>query len=250
MTELRNRLLAIHRDEQGHAWSGGPALLGAIGMVALGIGAANDTGPGHAPPGNGQSLDTLLGKLLRIDPTPSAGRPYTIPADNPFARGGGRPEIYAYGLRNPWRFSFDPVGKAIVIGDVGQNAYEEIDRTLLSTPPPWNYGWPRREGTHKFRSDETTGLIEPILDYPHSDGRCAISGGYVYRGRAIPDLVGTYLYSDSCDGKVRGTPVGPGSTASEIDFGLAAPAIVAFGQDQAGELYVLSQGKGVLKLTP
>ncbi len=247
----RRELLAIPQPQPNH--NGGNVVIGPDKMLWIGTGdggAANDTGPGHAPQGNGQSLDTLLGKLLRIDPTPSGGAPYTIPPDNPFARGGARPEIYAYGLRNPWRFSFDPVGKAIVIGDVGQNAYEEIDRTPLSTPPPWNYGWPRREGTHKFRSDDTTGLIGPILDYPHSDGRCAISGGYVYRGRAIPDLVGTYLYSDSCDGKVRGTAVGPESTASEIDFGLAAPAIVAFGQDPAGELYVLSQGRGVLKLTP
>jgi hypothetical protein len=136
-----------------------------------------------------------------------------------------------------------------VIGDVGQNLYEEIDWTPLDTPTPWNYGWPKREGTHKFRSDDTTGLIEPILDYPH-DGRCAIAGGSVYRGTAIPDLVGTYLYSDECDGKVRGTPVGPGSTASEIDFGVQAPAIVAFGEDTKGELYVLSQSQGVLEITP
>ena len=104
-------------------------------------------GSGHVPEGNGQSPDTLLGKIVRIDPTPSGGRPYTIPADNPFVNGGGRPEIYAYGLRNPWRFSFDPVGDAVVIGDVGQNVYEEIDWTTLSTPAPWNYGWPKREGT-------------------------------------------------------------------------------------------------------
>lgn len=245
----RRELLAIAQPQANH--NGGNVMIGPDGMLWVGTGdggAANDTGPGHAPQGNGQSLDTLLGKLLRIDPTPSAGRPYGIPADNPFARGGGRPEIYAYGLRNPWRFSFDPVGRAIVIGDVGQNAYEEVDWTPLSTPAPWNYGWPKREGTHRFRSDDTTGLIEPVLDYPH-DGRCAISGGYVYRGRAIPDLVGTYLYSDACDGTVRGTLVGPGSTPAEIDFGVRAPAIVAFGQDTEGELYVLSQGDGVLKIT-
>jgi len=247
----RRELLAIKQPQPNH--NGGNVVTGPDGMLWIGTGdggAAGDEGDGHAPQGNGQSLATLLGKLLRINPTPTGAKPYTIPSDNPFATGGGRPEIYGYGLRNPWRFSFDAVGKAIVIGDVGQNAYEEINWVPHATRPPWNFGWPKREGTHKFRSDDTTGLIEPILDYSHSDGRCAITGGYVYRGTKIPDLVGTYLYSDSCDGKVRGTRVGPGTTASEIDFGVQATAVVAFGQDTTGELYVLSQGEGVLKLTP
>jgi glucose/arabinose dehydrogenase len=247
----RRELLAIKQPQPNH--NGGNVVIGPDGMLWIGMGdggAAGDEGPGHAPQGNGQSLDTLLGKLLRIDPRPAGTKAYTIPPDNPFARGGGRPEIYAYGLRNPWRFSFDTVGNAMVIGDVGQNKYEEIDWISLTTRAPWNFGWPEREGTHAFRSGDASGTIGPILDYSHDDGRCAVTGGYVYRGTRIPDLVGTYLYSDSCDGKIRGTAVGPRVVGHEIDFGVQVPAIVSFGQDANGELYVLSQTKGVFQLVP
>ncbi len=208
----RRELLAIDQPQPNH--NGGNVVTGPDGMLWIGTGdggAAGDSGAGHAPQGNGQSVDTLLGKLLRIDPTPAGSKPYSIPPDNPYADGGGRPEIWAYGLRNPWKFSFDAETGDLVIADVGQNAYEEIDWLAAGTEPPVNFGWPRREGTHKYRSDDASGTVEPILDYPH-DTRCSISGGYVYRGTKIPDLVGTYLYSDNCDGKIRGTLVGRGST--------------------------------------
>jgi glucose/arabinose dehydrogenase len=246
----RRELLAIDQPQSNH--NGGNIVTGPDGMLWVGTGdggASGDQGSGHAPEGNGQSLDTLLGKLLRIDPTPSGGRPYSVPADNPYATGGGRPEIWAYGLRNPWKFSFDRETGDLVIGDVGQNAYEEVDWVAAGTPPPLNFGWPRREARHEFRSDDASGTVEPILEYPH-DGRCSIGGGYVYRGARIRDLVGTYLYSDLCDGRIRGTRVGAGVTAEEIDFGLAANGVVGFGQDHAGELYVLSQGDGVQRIDP
>ncbi|MGZ6896262.1 MAG: PQQ-dependent sugar dehydrogenase [Acidimicrobiia bacterium] len=246
----RRELLAIAQPQANH--NGGNLVTGPDGMLWIGTGdggGAGDQGPGHAPEGNGQSLDTLLGKLLRIDPTPSGPQPYTIPPDNPFASGGGRPEIYDFGLRNPWKFSFDAADHALVIGDVGQNAYEEIDWVAAGTRPPLNFGWPRREGTHKYRSDDASGTVGPILDYPH-DTRCSISGGYVYRGTKIPKLVGTYLYSDYCDGKIRGTLVGAQVHAEEIDFGIEAPNVSGFGQDHQNELYVLSQGKGLLRIDP
>lgn len=246
----RRELLAIAQPQANH--NGGNVVTGPDGMLWIGTGdggAANDEGSGHAPQGNGQSLDTLLGKLLRIDPSPTGSAAHGIPADNPYAAGGGRPEIWAYGLRNPWRFSFDAETGALVIGDVGQNAWEEIDWVAPGTRPPLNFGWPKREGKHAFRSDDAAGTVEPVLDYPH-DGRCAISGGYVYRGTKIPDLRGTYLYSDNCDGRIRGTAVGTGVTSEEIDFGLEAPGVSAFGQDNANELYVLSLSDGVYRLDP
>ena len=246
----RRELLAIAQPQPNH--NGGNVVTGPDGMLWIGTGdggAAGDQGSGHAPQGNGQSLNTLLGKLLRIDPAPTPGAAHGIPADNPYASGGGRPEIWAYGLRNPWRFSFDAETGALVIGDVGQNAWEEIDWVAAGTKPPLNFGWPVREGTHAFRSGSTTGLTDPVLDYSH-DGRCSISGGYVYRGTKIPDLRGTYLYSDNCDGKIRGTPVGTGVKSEEIDFGLEAPRVSAFGQDYANELYVLSLSDGVYRIDP
>lgn len=246
----RRELLAISQPQGNH--NGGAIAIGPDGMLWIGTGdggAAGDSGSGHAPEGNGQSLDTLLGKLLRIDPTPSAGREYSIPADNPYASGGGRPEIWAYGLRNPWKFSFDAATDALVIGDVGQNAYEEIDWLAPDTAPPVDFGWPKREGSHKFRSDDASGTVAPVLEYPH-DGRCSISGGYVYRGAKIPNLVGTYLYSDVCDGKIRGTPVGGGVQTEEIDFGVSTPSVSGFGQDASNELYVLSLRDGLFRMDP
>ncbi len=256
----RKEILGITQPQSNH--NGGNIVTGPDGMLWIGTGdggASGDEGDGHAPGGNGQSLGTLLGKLLRINPTPDGPRPYTIPPDNPFATGGGRPEIWAYGLRNPWKFSFDAKDGALVIGDVGQDTYEEIDWLAAGTKPPVNFGWNKREGKHKFRSDVRTGLVDPILEYPH-DGRCSISGGYVYRGTKIPDLVGTYLYADFCDGKIRGTDIGPSASGQDIDFGVAAKAVSGFGQGPDQELLVMSQGdnqigsvasgEGVLRITP
>jgi glucose/arabinose dehydrogenase len=246
----RRELLAIDQPQPNH--NGGNIVTGPDGMLWIATGdggAANDAGAGHASGGNGQSLDTLLGKLLRIDPTPSASAPYTIPPDNPYANGGGRPEIWAYGLRNPWKFSFDADTGALTVGDVGQNEWEEINWLAPGTPPPVNFGWNKREGTHAFRSDDASGTVAPALEYPH-DGRCSISGGYVYRGTKIPDLRGTYLYSDNCDGKIRGTPIGAGVRSEEIDFGLEAPGVSGFGQDNDKELYVLSLGDGLFRIDP
>ena len=247
----RRELLAIAQPQPNH--NGGNVVTGPDGMLYVGMGdggAAGDQGSGHAPGGNGQSLDTLLGKLLRIDPTPSGTKQYTIPPDNPYANGGGRPEIWAYGLRNPWKYSFDADTGALVIGDVGQNQYEEIDWLPAGTKPPVNFGWNIREGMHAFRDGSTAGLTEPVLDYSHNDGRCSISGGYVYRGTKIPDLRGTYLYADNCDGKIRGTAVGAGVQSEEIDFGIQSSGVSGFGQDNAKELYVLSLTDGVFRIDP
>jgi glucose/arabinose dehydrogenase len=247
----RRELLAIDQPQANH--NGGNLVFGPDRMLYVGTGdggAAGDEGPGHAPGGNGQSTGTLLGKLLRIDPTPSGTQPYTIPPDNPFAGGGGRPEIWATGLRNPWKFTFDRATGDLVIGDVGQNSYEEVDWVAAGTPGGLDFGWNIREGLHAFRDGPTDGLTDPVLEYPHDDGRCSISGGYVYRGTRIPALAGAYLYSDACHGTIRGTAIGPGVEAREVDFGLDAGPVVGFGQDADGELYVLSQSRGVLRIDP
>jgi glucose/arabinose dehydrogenase len=246
----RREIIGIEQPQGNH--NGGNIVTGPDGMLWIGTGdggGAGDQGDGHAREGNGQSLDTLLGKMLRIDPTPAGGRGYRIPADNPFVDGGGRPEIWAYGLRNPWRFSFDKETGALVIGDVGQNAWEEIDWIAPGTPPPLNFEWPLREGTHEFRGARPQGGIEPVLEYPH-DGRCSITGGYVYRGTKIPDLVGTYLFADYCGSSLHATPVGLGVKGEDIDLGLGVKNVNSFGQDRHRELYVLSATDGLLRLDP
>ena len=216
----RKDLLTITQPEANH--NGGDVILGPDGMLYVGMGdggAAGDQGPGHVAGGNGQSTGTLLGKLLRIDPTPSADKPYSIPADNPFVAGGGRPEIWAYGLRNPWRFSFDKATGDLWIGDVGQNAWEEIDFARAKTGAGANYGWNVFEGSHRYRDGDAPGAVNPIFEYPH-DSRCAVSGGYVYRGSKIPALMGGYLYSDSCDGVIRAINEVDGKTNQSRDLGV------------------------------
>jgi glucose/arabinose dehydrogenase len=219
--------------------------------IALGDGgAAADEGDGHAEGGNGQSLDTLLGKILRIDPNPSGDEPYTSPSDNPFASGGGRPEIWAYGLRNPWRFSFDRETGDHWIGDVGQNAWEEIDFMPAEQGAGANYGWARYEGNHPFSGEEISGTVPPLFEYPNPDQGCSVTGGFVYRGSRIPNLVGSYVFADYCQGDVRALRQENGTVAIERSLGVNAANVAAFGQDNEGELYVLSQGEGLLRIDP
>ena len=162
--------------------------------------------PGHAPGGNGQSLDTLLGKILRIAPNPNpGGAPYTVPADNPFVGATARgPEIWAYGLRNPWRFSFDRDTGDLWIGDVGQNEFEEIDHVAATNGRDAgkgaNFGWNRLEGDARpTAATRPTSVVAPVYEISHDTGACSVTGGFVYRGKVIPSLVGSYLFSDTCD---------------------------------------------------
>jgi glucose/arabinose dehydrogenase len=242
----RRQLLKVeHSQFSNH--NGGQLVMARDGTLWLGIG---DGGGGGDPFGSGQNLGTLLGKILRIDPRPSGGHPYGIPAGNPFPRrAGARPEIWAYGLRNPWRFSFDPANGDLWIGDVGQNTWEEVDHEPAGSGGGRNYGWNRREGLHPFSGSAPPGAVDPVLEYSHDGGACSVTGGYVYRGSRVPDLRGAYLYGDFCAGWIRAVRLRDGKVAERRDFGLHLPNLSSFGVDQAGELYALSLNGGVYRLT-
>ena len=248
----RRQVLAVdHPPAPNH--NGGQLSLGPDGMLYLGLGdggGAGDQGSGHAEGGNGQSLDTMLGKILRVDPRASAGREYTIPPDNPFAGGGGLPEIWAYGLRNPWRFTWDRETGDLWIADVGQNEWEEVDFVAGGRGAGTNFGWNRVEGSHQFSGQAPADAAPPIYEYSHSGGGCSVSGGYVYRGAKIPDLRGAYVFSDYCDSALRALIERGGKLAGQRELGVKGNQITAFGQGQDGELYVLSQGDGVQRIDP
>jgi glucose/arabinose dehydrogenase len=244
-------LLPVDQPFDNH--NGGQLAFGPDGYLYIGLG---DGGSGGDPMGNGQSLGTLLGKILRVDLNGAA--PYGIPSDNPFAATAGpgrRGEIWSYGLRNPWRFSFDRANGDLYIGDVGQNSFEEIDVSPAAAGAGrgLNFGWNRTEGTHCYpdpgASCDRTGLIEPVLDYDHGDG-CSVTGGYVYRGAAIPSLVGTYFYADYCRGWVRSFRFADGGATDRHDWPSLSPggSVTSFGQDTAGELYVLTSDGGIYRI--
>jgi glucose/arabinose dehydrogenase len=238
----------LHFDDPFGNHNGGQLAFGPDGYLYIAFG---DGGGGGDPEGNGQSLDALLGKILRIDPRPGGGRPYQVPSDNPFVgRDGARPEIWAYGLRNPWRFSFDAATGDLWIGDVGQNAYEEIDYQPAGEGGR-NYGWNRREGLHPFDGgDRPDGAVDPVIEYGREGGACTVIGGFVYRGQRIRGLRGAYLYGDYCAGWVRAARVRDGEVLDRRDLGLEVPSLSSFGVDAAGELYALSLSGDVYRLAP
>ena len=227
--------------------NGGLVAFAPDGMLWIGMG---DGGGAGDPHGNGQNPATLLGKMLRIDV--DHGDPYAIPPGNPFVgRPGARPEIWAMGLRNPWRFSFDRAAGRVYIADVGQNQWEEID-VASTTAAGLNYGWNRMEGRHAFRPSvgETAALTPPVLEYGHEDG-CSVTGGLVYRGARIPGLRGHYLFSDYCTGWLRSFRYEAGQ-ARELrawQVGDAGP-VTSFGEDAAGEAYLVSHDGRVFRIVP
>jgi glucose/arabinose dehydrogenase len=235
----RRVILRIDQPAENH--NGGQLAFGPDGMLYIGTG---DGGSGADD--NGQSLDTLLGKILRIDPTPTATKPYTIPLDNPFAAGGGRPEIWAYGLRNPWRFSFDPPTSTIWIADVGQDEVEEIN-VAPATEGGINYGWNVFEGRRRYRKGTAPGHHPPLVGLPRDDGYCSVIGGYVYRGNRIPDLEGWYVYTDFCNGQLRAVRV-EGERVERQSLGAEQSEITSFGQGNDGTLFVLSQSEGLSRI--
>jgi glucose/arabinose dehydrogenase len=227
--------------------NGGQLAFGPDRRLYLGFG---DGGSAGDPLGNGQSLRSLLGKILRIDPRPAGGRPYRVPSDNPFVgQAGARPEIWAYGLRNPWRFSFDPATGDLWIGDVGQSAWEEVDREPAGAGGR-NYGWNLREGTHAYAGERPPGAVDPVIEYGRAGGACTVIGGFVYRGARIPGLRGAYLYGDYCAGWIRAARVRAGKVAERRDLGLEVPSLSSFGVDADGELYAMSLAGPLYRIAP
>jgi glucose/arabinose dehydrogenase len=230
----RRTLLTLDQPQPNH--NGGQLAFGPDGALYLGLGdggAADDEGTGHAPEGNGQSPDTLLGKIVRFDPT------------------SGEPAIFASGLRNPWRFSFDRATDDLWIGDVGQDLWEEINRLPFAQAQGANLGWPLLEGTHAFRADSAPGTVLPTFEVSQQAGACAVVGGSVYRGTRIPDLAGSYLFTDNCDGRIRALRVDDqGNVVLERALGVSLPGPTTFGEDGDGELYVASGSEGIFRIDP
>jgi glucose/arabinose dehydrogenase len=229
--------------------NGGLLLFGPDDQLYIGTG---DGGIADDPERNGQDLGSLLGKILRIDPRPSGGRPYGVPSDNPFVnREGARPEVYSYGLRNPWRFSFDRETQALSIGDVGQNAQEEIDYVAAGKGAGANFGWSAFEGTDRFNEDqEAPNAIPPILTYSLPDGGCAVTGGYVVRDPDLTSLSGRYVYGDFCRGELRSLVPTPGGARGDRSLGLEISALSSFGEDNQGRVYATSLEGPVFRLAP
>jgi glucose/arabinose dehydrogenase len=237
-------LLKIAQPFANH--NGGRIVFGPDGMLWIGMG---DGGSQGDPNGNGQSLQTLLGKILRIDV--DHGSPYTIPADNPFAAGGGDPEIWAYGVRNPWGLKFDTPTGDLYIADVGQDAWEEINFIpAIQLTPPLNFGWSLMEGNHPYRGNGQPlpgDYVGPVYEYDHGQG-CSVTGGAVYRGKELPAFYGVYLFGDYCSGTIWGLihPDGQGWVANEL-FQTSAK-ISSFGTDEVGELYMLDLNGALYRL--
>lgn len=226
--------------------NGGQLAFGPDGYLYIGLG---DGGSGGDPFNNAQNPGVLLGKMLRIDVSAGTG-PYGIPATNPFVGNPAhRPEIWALGLRNPWRFSFDRMTGDLYIADVGQNTYEEVNVQPASSGGGENYGWNIMEGLHCYNTStcDSTGLSMPVVEYDHTGGNCAVTGGYVYRGGLFPALQGVYFYGDYCSGRIWGMKR-TGSTFVTRLLLETGMHISTFGEDEAGSIYVADYGAGKIYL--
>jgi glucose/arabinose dehydrogenase len=241
----RRTVLSVDQPFPNH--NGGNLVFGPDGYLYIGLGDGGSQGdPNH----NGQNLGVLLAKMLRIDPRAAGGAPYSIPPNNPFVGDkSARPEIWAYGLRNPWRYSFDRETGDLWIGDVGGAEREEVDFQPAGQGGQ-NYGWNLLEGTVPHTDNLPLGAVPPIHEYDHSGGRCVVTGGYVYRGSAIPALRGGYLFADYCAGDIIALAQKGGHRTQIVKLGRSVPSLASFGEDQAGELYALSLSGPVYRIDP
>jgi glucose/arabinose dehydrogenase len=244
-TATRRPLLAIpHHEFDNH--NGGQLVVGPDDMLYIGVG---DGGSGGDPHGNAQNTNVLLGKILRIDPR--AGKPRN-PVGNPFkGKAGHKGAIWMFGLRNPWKFSFDRATKDMWIGDVGQGLFEEIDFARKGHQKAANWGWNRREGKHPYNGGtRPKNSRDPIFERSHSEGDCAIIGGYVYRGAPKLPLVGAYVYGDECTGVVRAIVQQGGRVKQHSSLRITVPQLSSFGQGPKGGLYAVSLGGTIYQLVP
>ncbi|WP_455379362.1 PQQ-dependent sugar dehydrogenase [Petrachloros mirabilis] len=237
-------LMVIPQPYPNH--NGGMVAFGPDGYLYIGMG---DGGSGGDPQNRAQNPDEMLGKMLRIDV--DHDRPYGIPKDNPFASKGGRPEVFAMGLRNPWRFSFDRMTGMLWAADVGQDDWEEVDLVVAGG----NYGWRIMEGTHCYKPEKGCNpeeLIFPLAEYGHEQGRCSITGGYVYRGASISALRGTYLFGDYCSGELFAISAETNRKSSTAPRVLMRTGfrISSFGEDEGGEIYITDHKGALYRLAP
>lgn len=242
----RRLVLRIHQPFANH--NGGLLLFGSDRLLYIGSG---DGGGAGDPDGNGQSRATLLGKVLRIDPRPTRRRRYRVPGGNPFVRmRGARDEIYAYGLRNPWRFSFDRATGALTIADVGQNRFEEIDYVRRGRGRGANFGWRAYEANTRFDpAVDAPGHVPPIHAYTHARG-CSVTGGYVVRDRRLRSLYGRYVYGDFCSGRLSSLIPSPDGARDMRSLGIRIRSLSSFGEDRRGRIYATSLAGPVYRLAP
>jgi glucose/arabinose dehydrogenase len=240
----RTVLTQEHSEFSNH--NGGQLQFGPDGLLYIGLG---DGGDGGDPYEAGQDLGTHLGKILRINPR---GWPFKVPRSNPFrGRRGALPAVYSYGLRNPWRFSFDRATGDLTIADVGQNKWEEVDFVRKGRGRGANFGWDAFEGNHSYDGGSAPGHVRPVIEHSQDrEGFCSITGGYVLRHRSYGPLRGTYVYGDFCEGRVRGARLAPGSASGRRRFGVEVPAVSSFGEDARGRVYAVSLDGPVYRLVP
>ncbi len=248
--DRRRTLLSQSQPFRNH--NGGDLAIGPDGLLYIGFG---DGGSGGDPLDAGQDPTTWLGAVLRIEPTPDGVEAYAVPPDNPFVAGEdgspvGRPEIFLTGVRNPWRFSFDRSTGDLWVADVGQDRYEEVTVLLAANGGGVgaNLGWRLREGLHSFSGDEPPGHADPVWEYGQDDG-CSVTGGFVYRGTAIEDLYGSYVFGDYCTSRLWALQISTGKVEFR-DLGVEVPggSLASFGEDAQGELYTLSLNGPVARI--
>ncbi len=245
LADPNSATVILAQDQPFSNHNGGHLLFGADGMLYIPLG---DGGSGGDPSNHAQNRTDLLGDLLRIDV--NGAEPYAIPPTNPFyGMSSARNEIWAYGLRNPWRIAFDRVDGMLYIADVGQGAIEEIN-VVPSNVGGQNYGWRIMEGSSCYNSSNCnrTGLTLPVVEYSHSDGACSVTGGIVYRGTAIPEIRGHYFYADYCKSWIRSFRYSNGQVGSRQEWSLGTNSVTSFGEDAQGEMYVVSDNGSVSKI--
>lgn len=250
--DARSARVVLRQDQPEANHNGGQLAFGPDGLLYIGLGDGGGADDRHGERGNAQNLGTMLGKVLRIDPRRDGRRAYRSPSSNPFvSRAGARDEIYSYGLRNPWRFSFDRETGDLTIGDVGQDKVEEIDFVVRGKGSGANFGWRPFEGSARiYENEDAPGHVRPVIEKTHDDGWCSITGGYVVRDPALTALTGQYVYGDFCKGELRAARLREGGAEGDRSLGLpTVGGLSSFGEDARGRVYVVSLEGPVYRLT-
>jgi glucose/arabinose dehydrogenase len=244
--------LVLEMDDSEGNHNGGLMLFGPDRLMYVGTGDGGGGGDEHGARGNAQDLGSLLGKILRIDPRATGGRPYAVPSSNPFTkRAAARPEVYSYGLRNPWRFSFDRANGDLSIGDVGQEEIEEIDFVRSGDGKGANFGWRPFEGRSRYTDGESApGHVPPVIERTHGDGNCSITGGVVVRDRALAGLYGRYVFGDFCKGRIESALLQRPRARDVRVTSLRVASLSSFGEDASGRVYATSLAGPVYRLAP